>query len=53
MPDEVICYAFEVLGVTVVQLERRYGPAEDDPRWVKHEEERCELCQITEAQTAV
>lgn len=46
LKDCNICYIYEVLGVTVVQLERTYGDFEADPRWAKHVTGECELCQI-------
>lgn len=45
--DQNVCYVFEVLGVTAVQLERKYGDLDADPRWVSHLEGKCELCQPT------
>lgn len=39
------CYVWEVLGVTAIQLERKYGPLSVDPRWEMHLEGTCELCQ--------
>ncbi len=47
LKDDNICYAFEVLGATVVQLERTYGDFEADERWARHLTEGCELCQRT------
>lgn len=44
---ENICYAWEVLGVTVVQLERKYGDFDHDPRWHRHHLGECGLCQLT------
>lgn len=40
-----ICYCWEVLGVTAVQLEGKYGAFDIDPRWVLHLTEECPLCQ--------
>lgn len=51
MTDENICYVFEVLGVTVVQLERRYGSVDDDPRWEKHLRGECPVCQFSQSLT--
>jgi hypothetical protein len=47
LTDDNICYAWEVLGVTVVQIEKKYGSFDHDPRWVKHRMGECELCQLT------
>lgn len=46
LTDENICYAWEALGVTVVQIERRYGDFDVDPRWLKHHMGECETCQL-------
>lgn len=42
--DQNVCYVFEALGVTAVQLEKKYGPLDVDERWVKHLNGECELC---------
>jgi hypothetical protein len=46
MTDENICYVWEVLGVAVVQIERKYGVFDADPRWHRHRMGECELCQL-------
>lgn len=46
MTDQNICYIWEVLGVAVVMLERKYGEFDHEPRWVKHRMGECELCQL-------
>lgn len=46
-----VCYVWEVLGVTAVQLERKYGPLDVDERWVKHLTEECPLCQASRSLT--
>lgn len=51
--DENICYIWETLGVTAVQLERKYGAAEGEPRWEKHLRGECELCQRAPSPTTV
>lgn len=40
-----VCYVFETLGVTAVQLEGKSGPLDIDPRWTAHLEGGCEHCQ--------
>lgn len=40
-----VCYAFGVLGVTIVQLERKYGPILEVPRYAVHLDGGCEHCQ--------
>lgn len=44
--NQNICYCWEVLGVAVVQIEKQYGDFDHDPRWVKHREGECALCQV-------
>lgn len=42
-----VCYVFEVLGLTVVQLEGKYGTILEVPRYAVHLDGRCEHCQST------
>lgn len=41
-----VCFVFETLGVTAVQLERKYGELDIDPRWTAHLREECAECQL-------
>jgi hypothetical protein len=46
LTDTSICYLWEILGVTVVQIERKYeGSFDNDPRWHRHRMGECE-CQL-------
>lgn len=47
LTDQNICYVWEVLGVTVVQIERKYSPFDQDPRWLQHHMGECPLCQLS------
>jgi hypothetical protein len=48
LTDANMCYLWETLGTTVVQLERKYSSIETDPRWVKHRMGECEACQLSQ-----
>jgi hypothetical protein len=48
LTDQNLCYIWEVLGVTVVQLERKYTSFDFDQRWLKHHMGECELCQLSQ-----
>ena len=43
--DDNVCYTFETLGETAVVLEDKYGKLDIDPRWTRHFEDACPLCQ--------
>jgi hypothetical protein len=47
LTDQNICYLYEVLGVTVVQLEGKYSNFDVDPRWHKHRMGECLECQLS------
>lgn len=47
--DQNVCYVWEVLGVTAVQIEKKYGPLDEDPRWVRHLNGECPECQLQHA----
>ena len=53
LPDQAICYVWEVLGPTAVMLERKYSPFDFDPRWLKHHLGECPLCQLNHQPTSV
>lgn len=46
LTDDNICYVWEVLGVTVVQIEDKYEPFDLDPRWLRHRLGECSICQL-------
>jgi hypothetical protein len=48
--DQNVCYTFEVLGVTAVQIEDKYGKLGVDERWRRHFDRTCPLCQLSQSE---